>query len=96
VAAVAEPIQVVPVALPEVVVVPPPTEITVAAKKKTWVTIRQDDPKSRPVFAEFLYPKAAPLKFQGARVFIETRTPENIEIRRNGEPVPYASGNPIE
>ncbi len=74
----------------------PETEITVGVKKKTKVTIRQDDPKSSPKFSDYIYPKDPPLKFHGARLYIETKNPDLIEIRRNGQPVAYQAGTLIQ
>ncbi|MDB6172386.1 MAG: hypothetical protein JWL59_1697 [Chthoniobacteraceae bacterium] len=74
----------------------PETEITVGVKKKTKVTIREDDPKATPKFSDYIYPKDPPLKFRGVRLFIEIKNPELLEVRRNGEPVAYKPGTPIQ
>lgn len=66
-------------------------EVEVAAVRKTWVAIRQDDPKSLPVFEDYLYPSAPPLKLQGTRFLIEARDPAAVEIRKNGAPIAYQS-----
>ncbi len=71
-------------------------EVLIAAKKKTWVQVRRDDPKSTPIFVDYLYPNDPPLKLRGARFYVEAREPDLIAIRKNGEPVEYAAGQPIQ
>lgn len=80
-------------------VVPPGTvvnEVAIAAKKKTWVQVRKDEPNSRPIFVDYLYPNDPPLKLRGARFYVEAREPELIEIRKNGVPIPYQAGASIQ
>ena len=67
-------------------------EVQVEPIKKTYVTVRRDDPKSAPVFEDFLYPDARPLKVKGASIYIEARDPSAILIRKNGTPIAYAPG----
>lgn len=64
-------------------------EVLVQPIRKTWITVRRDDPRSAPVFEDFLYPDAAPLKLKGAKFFIEARDPAAIQIRKNGAPIAY-------
>lgn len=72
-------------------------EILVASTKRTWITVRKDDPKAPPVFDDFLYPDAQPLKLRGARFFIEARDPNAVQITKNGLPIAYqAGGVPIQ
>ncbi len=72
-------------------------EVLVATVKKTWVTIRKDDPKALPIFEDYVYPNANPLKLKGARFFIEARDPSAVQITKNGLPYAYqASGVPIQ
>jgi cytoskeleton protein RodZ len=71
-------------------------EITVSARKKTWVKISKGDAKNRPVFSDYLYPSAPPLKLKPGRYFITPRDPSAIEVRKNGEPVPYEPGAAIQ
>ena len=73
-----------------------PDEISVTAKRKTWVKIFKDDPKSRPAFSDYLFPKTGPLTFKGVRIFINTRDPGSLEVKKNGVVVPYESGQPIQ
>ena len=72
-------------------------EILVASVKKTWVTVRRDDPKATPIFEDFVYPDARPLKLTGTRFFIEARDPAAVQITKNGLPIAYqAPGVPIQ
>jgi cytoskeletal protein RodZ len=64
-------------------------EVVIEAVKKTWVKICRDDPNSPPVFMDYLYPNAGPLKLRGARIFIEARDPAGVQIRKNGAPIAY-------
>jgi cytoskeletal protein RodZ len=64
-------------------------EVVVEALRKTWVRICKDDPNSPPIFMDYLYPNAAPLKLRGARFFIEARDPTGVQIRKNGAPMAY-------
>jgi cytoskeletal protein RodZ len=67
-------------------------EVLVASIKKTWVTIRRDDPKAAPIFEDFIYPNTNPLKLKGARFFIDARDPSSVQITKNG--LPIASPDP--
>jgi len=74
----------------------PPTglnEVQVAAVKKTWVTVRRDDPKAPPIFEDYIYPSANPLKLKGARFFIDARDPNSVQITKNGLPYAYQAPN---
>ncbi len=72
-------------------------EVLVATVKKTWVTVRRDDPKAPPIFEDYVYPNASPLKLRGARFFIEARDPGSVQITKNGLPYAYrASGEPVQ
>ncbi|MEA3213098.1 MAG: cytoskeleton protein RodZ [Chthoniobacter sp.] len=64
-------------------------EILVQPIKKTMVTVRKNDPKSSPVFEDYLYPDAPPLKLKGGRFFIEAKDPRAIQLRKNGAPIAY-------
>ena len=66
-------------------------EVLVATVKKTWVTVRKDDPKAPPIFEDYVYPNANPLKLKGARFFIEAKDPASVQITKNGLPVAYQS-----
>jgi len=67
-------------------------EVLVAAVKKTWVTVRRDDPKAPPIFEDYVYPNTRPLKLKGARFFIEARDPASVQITKNGLPYAYQPG----
>jgi hypothetical protein len=72
-------------------------EVLVATVKKTWVTVRRDDPKAPPIFEDYVYPNANPLKLKGARFFIEARDPASIQITKNGLPYAYQpTGVPVQ
>ena len=72
-------------------------EILVASVKKTWITVRKDDPKAPPIFEDYLYPGIRPLKLRGTRFFIEARDPSAVQITKNGLPIAYqAPGVPIQ
>lgn len=62
-------------------------EVLVASVKKTWVIVRKDDPKAPPIFEDYIYPNANPLKLKGARFFIEPRDPKSVQITMNGLPI---------
>jgi cytoskeletal protein RodZ len=66
-------------------------EVLVATVKKTWVTVRKDDPKAPPIFEDYVYPSANPLKLKGGRFFIDARDPASIQITKNGLPYTYES-----
>jgi len=66
-------------------------EVLVATVKKTWVTVRKDDPQAPPIFEDYVYPNANPLKLKGARFFIEAKDPASVQITKNGLPVAYQS-----
>jgi hypothetical protein len=64
-------------------------EVILQPMKKTWVRVRQDDPNSAPIFEDYLYTSAPPLKLRGARFFIEVREEGAVTIRKNGAPIAY-------
>jgi cytoskeletal protein RodZ len=74
----------------------PTEELTVSARKKTWVKISKGEAKNRPFFSDYLYPSAPPLKLKPGRYFITPRDPSAIEVRKNGEPVSYEPGAAIQ
>ena len=84
-----------PTAVPTADPVPPGgiNEVLVAAVKKTWVTVRRDDPKAPPIFEDYVYPSASPLKLKGARFFIDAREPGSVQITKNGLPYAYQAPN---
>jgi cytoskeletal protein RodZ len=64
-------------------------EVVLEPVKKTWVIVRRDDPNSAPIFEDYLYTNAPPLKLRGARFFIEMRDEGAVMIRKNGAPIAY-------
>ncbi len=64
-------------------------EVVLLPVKKTWVKIRRDDPASEPIFEDYLYTNAPPLKLRGARFFIEMREAGALAISKNGAPIAY-------
>ena len=68
-------------------------EVMVASVKKTWVTIRRDNPKAPPIFEDYIYPNTNPLKLKGARFFIDARDPGSVQITKNGLPFAYPDAN---
>jgi len=64
-------------------------EVQVLPLRKTWIVVRKEDPKSPPIFEDYLYPDSPPLKLKGSRFFIEARDPSAIQIRKNGAPMAY-------
>jgi cytoskeletal protein RodZ len=68
-------------------VAPTPKEITLKPSKKTWVKIRKDVQDSAPVFEDWLYPDAPPLKLRGGKFWIELKDPGAVTITRDGQPV---------
>jgi len=66
---------------------PPVNELVVEALRKTWVRIRRDDPAAEPIFDDVLYPKVGMLKLRGARFWIETKEPDALALRKNGQSV---------
>ena len=72
-------------------------EILIASVKKTWITVRKDDPKTPPIFDDYVYPGIRPLKLRGTRFFIEAHDPSAVQITKNGLPIAYqAPGVPIQ
>lgn len=64
-----------------------PKEIALKPSKKTWVKIRKDVQDSAPVFEDWLYPDAPPLKLRGGKFWIEMKDPGAVTITRDGQPV---------
>jgi hypothetical protein len=62
-------------------------EVMLKPVKKTWVKIRKDVPDSQPVFEDWLYPDARPLRFRGTRFWIEIKDPGAVEVTRDGQSV---------
>ena len=66
-------------------------EVVIEPIRKTWITVRRDSATSPPIFEDYLYTNAPPLKLRGARFFIEVREEGAVVIRKNGAPIAYQS-----
>lgn len=64
-------------------------ELVLEPLKKTWVTIRKDNPKSTPIFEDYLYPRGGVLKLRGAKFFVEVADETAVHIQKNGRPIAY-------
>lgn len=74
-----------------------PNEVLVQPIRKTWIVVRKDDPTSKPIFEDYLYPDSPGLKLKGARFFIQAKDPTAIKIRKNGAPMAYQEpGVPVQ
>jgi cytoskeletal protein RodZ len=62
-------------------------ELIVEPLKKTWVRIRRDDPSAEPIYDDILYPKVGLLKLRGSRFWVESREPNALALRKNGQSV---------
>jgi cytoskeletal protein RodZ len=77
--------------LPAVAAAQVANEIIVEPLKKTWVKIRRDSATAIPVFEDYLYPGAQPLKLRGEKFYVEVREQDAVQIRKNGSPIAYQS-----
>ena len=66
---------------------PPVHELIVEPLKKTWVRIRRDDPTAEPIYDDILYPKVGLLKLRGSRFWVESKEPDALALRRDGQTV---------
>lgn len=66
-------------------------EVLLEPVRKTWVKVWKDGPSSAPIFEDYLYTNAPPLRLVGARFYIEVRDANAVTIRKNGAPVAYQS-----
>ncbi len=64
-------------------------EVVIEPIRKTWITVRRDSATSAPIFEDYLYTNAPPLKLRGSRFFIEVREEGAVVIRKNGAPIAY-------
>ena len=58
--------------------------------RKTWVVIRTG-PGGQPVFEDYLYPSAKPMRLPKGRYFIELQDADAVEITRDGQRIGYRS-----
>ena len=64
-------------------------EVVIEPVRKTWVSVRTGDASSTPIFEDFLYTNAPPLKLRGAHFLIEVPDEGAVNIRKNGAPIAY-------
>ena len=67
-----------------------PNTIKLESKRKAWVVIR-NAPGGQPLYEDFLYPTARPMRLPAGRYFIEIKDAEAVEISRNGKRIAYTS-----
>ena len=67
-----------------------PNTVKLESKRKAWVVIRYT-PGGQPLYEDFLYPTARPMRLPPGRYFIEIKDAEAIEISRNGKRIAYTS-----
>ena len=87
-----------PVASTPIKPAPPGSEVSVnrddadfvflEPRKKTWVVIRSG-PGGQPLYEDFLYPNAKPLRLPPGKYFIELKEAEAVAIVRNGKRISY-------
>ena len=64
--------------------------ILLEPKRKTWVVIR-GGPGGQPLYEDYLYPTAKPMRLPAGRYFIELRDADAVEISRNGKRIAYTA-----
>lgn len=62
-------------------------ELSIQSTRKTWIQIQRDDDHSAPVFEDWIYPDARPLKVRGAKFWVQIRDPDAVKIWKDGQPV---------
>jgi cytoskeletal protein RodZ len=82
---------IVPVANPDAL-----KHLSILPMRKTMVTIRKDVADSAPIFEDWLYPGAGPLKVSGHKFWIEVQDPGAVQITQDGQPVASQSDIQIE
>ena len=68
-----------------------PNTIEIEPLKKTWVVIRPSA-GAPPVFEDFLYPSARPMRLPAGKYVIEVKDSESVEIRKSGRAIAYTAG----
>lgn len=71
--------------------VPGENEVVLRPIKKTWVKVQTGSSDSEPIYDDWLYPDAGGLALRGRKFWIELREGGGVEIRKNGQVVPYNS-----
>ncbi|MEK0447823.1 MAG: hypothetical protein RL088_91 [Verrucomicrobiota bacterium] len=68
-----------------------PNTIEIEPLKKTWVVIRPSV-GAPPVFEDFLYPSARPMRLPAGKYIIEVKDSDSVEIRKSGRAIAYTAG----
>lgn len=71
--------------------VPGNNEIVLRPLKKSWVKVQKGGDDTTPVYEDWLYPDANGLTLRGGKFWIQLSDAEAVEIRKNGQIVPYNS-----
>jgi cytoskeletal protein RodZ len=69
---------------------PEPNSIILDPVKKTWVVIRSA-PGTAPLYEDYLYPTARPMRLPAGRYFIELQESDSVEISQNGKRIAYVN-----
>jgi cytoskeletal protein RodZ len=78
-----------PIATPTPADAPDPVKhVSILPIRRTLVTIRKDVPGSPPIFENWVYPGAGPLRLSGRRFWIEVQDPGAVQITQDGQPLP--------
>jgi hypothetical protein len=59
-------------------------------RKKTWVVIRSG-PGGQPLYEDFLYPSAKPMRLPPGKYYIELKEADAVAIVRNGKRISYVA-----
>lgn len=68
-----------------------PNSIEIEPIKKTWIVIRRVTGTS-PIFEDYLYPSARPMRLPAGKYIIEVRENDAVEIRKAGQMIAYTAG----
>jgi hypothetical protein len=68
-----------------------PNTIEIEPLKKTWVVIRSSS-GAAPVFEDYLYPSARPMRLPAGKYVIEVKEADAVEIRKSGRSIAYTAG----
>ena len=64
--------------------------IVLEPRRKSWVVIRTG-PGGQPLFEDYLYTTAKPMRLPAGRYFIELKDADAVEISRNGKRIGYSA-----
>jgi hypothetical protein len=67
-----------------------PNTIVLEPRRKTWVVVRASR-GGQPVYEDYLYPTAKPMRLPAGRYFIELKDADAVEISRNGKRIVYTA-----